>query len=55
MTKSERVSSFDGTRWQLANDPQPGASGGGETEACVVVNLDGSGFYDYEGRGTITY
>ena len=23
------VSSFDGTRWQLANDPQPGASGSG--------------------------
>ena len=23
------VSSFDGTRWQIANDPQPGASGSG--------------------------
>ena len=28
-TKTERVSSFDGIRWQLANDPQPGASGNG--------------------------
>ncbi|MBA4190227.1 MAG: hypothetical protein C0467_19755 [Planctomycetaceae bacterium] len=28
-TKTKRVAAFDGTRWQLANDPQPGASGGG--------------------------
>ena len=28
-TKTKRVSAFDGTDWQLANDPQPGASGGG--------------------------
>ncbi len=27
--RSGMVSSFDGKRWQLANDPQPGASGGG--------------------------
>lgn len=29
VTKTGRVVSFDGTKWQLANDPQPGASGGG--------------------------
>ena len=29
VTETERVSAFDGTRWQLANDPQPGASGSG--------------------------
>ncbi len=29
VTKTGRVASFDGTKWQLANDPQPGASGGG--------------------------
>jgi hypothetical protein len=28
-TKSGRVVTFDGWRWQLANDPQPGASGDG--------------------------
>ena len=28
-TKTGRVSTFDGKRWQPANDPQPGASGGG--------------------------
>ncbi|WP_367870490.1 sialate O-acetylesterase [Luteolibacter sp. Populi] len=28
-TTTGMVSSFDGTRWQLANDPQPGASGEG--------------------------
>ena len=28
-TKTGRVATFDGRRWQLANDPQPGASGGG--------------------------
>lgn len=28
-TKSGKVATFDGKRWQLANDPQPGASGGG--------------------------
>lgn len=28
-TQTGRVASFDGTRWQLANDPQPGASGRG--------------------------
>jgi hypothetical protein len=28
-TKTGLVASFDGTKWQLANDPQPGASGGG--------------------------
>ena len=28
-TKTNRVSAFDGTRWQPANDPQPGASGTG--------------------------
>ncbi len=28
-TKSRRVATFDGQRWQLSNDPQPGASGGG--------------------------
>lgn len=27
--KSGRVVSFDGSKWQPANDPQPGASGGG--------------------------
>ena len=27
--KSGRVAAFDGTRWQPANDPQPGASGSG--------------------------
>jgi Carbohydrate esterase, sialic acid-specific acetylesterase/Prolyl oligopeptidase family len=26
-TKTNRVAAFDGTRWQPANDPQPGASG----------------------------
>ncbi len=28
-TKSKRVSAFNGTDWQLAEDPQPGASGSG--------------------------
>jgi hypothetical protein len=28
-TKTKRVSTFSGTGWQLAADPQPGASGGG--------------------------
>jgi hypothetical protein len=28
-TETERVVSFDGARWRLANDPQRGASGGG--------------------------
>ncbi|HRH97986.1 MAG TPA: sialate O-acetylesterase [Prosthecobacter sp.] len=28
-TQTGRVASFDGQRWQLANDPQPGASGRG--------------------------
>jgi hypothetical protein len=28
-TKTKRVSAFDGHEWQLANDPQPGASGTG--------------------------
>lgn len=28
-TKTGNVVTFDGTHWQLANDPQPGASGGG--------------------------
>ena len=28
-TKTGQVASFDGQHWQLANDPQPGASGGG--------------------------
>ena len=28
-TQTGRVASFDGTSWQLANDPQPGASGRG--------------------------
>jgi hypothetical protein len=28
-TKTGRVASFNGRGWQLANDPQPGASGGG--------------------------
>lgn len=28
-TQTGLVSSFDGQRWQLANDPQPGASGNG--------------------------
>jgi predicted esterase len=28
-TKTGRVAAFDGTRWQPANDPQPGASGTG--------------------------
>ncbi len=28
-TTTRRVSSFDGTAWRLADDPQPGASGGG--------------------------
>ena len=32
-----------------------GATGGGETEACIVVNPDGTGFFEYEGHGTITY
>ncbi len=27
-TETGRVATFDGKRWQLANDPQPGASGG---------------------------
>lgn len=26
-TKTKKVSTFDGTNWQFANDPQPGASG----------------------------
>jgi hypothetical protein len=26
-TQTEKVSAFDGTKWQMANDPQPGASG----------------------------
>lgn len=26
-TKTNRVAAFDGSRWQLANDPQPGAKG----------------------------
>ena len=28
-TKTSLVAAFDGKRWRLANDPQPGASGGG--------------------------
>jgi len=28
-TKTGRVATFDGSGWRLANDPQPGASGGG--------------------------
>ncbi len=28
-TKTGRVTSFDGKQWRMANDPQPGASGGG--------------------------
>ena len=28
-THTEKVSSFDGNRWQIAHDPQPGASGKG--------------------------
>ena len=28
-TQTERVATFDGRRWQLAHDPQPGASGEG--------------------------
>lgn len=28
-TKTGRVATFDGKRWQLSRDPQPGASGGG--------------------------
>jgi hypothetical protein len=28
-TKTGKVAAFDGRRWQLANDPQPGASGAG--------------------------
>jgi hypothetical protein len=28
-TRTRRVAAFDGTRWQPANDPQPGASGTG--------------------------
>lgn len=28
-TRTSRVATFDGQRWQLANDPQPGASGNG--------------------------
>ena len=28
-TETGRVATFDGTRWQPAHDPQPGASGGG--------------------------
>ena len=28
-TKTKRVAAFDGTHWQLANDPQPGAGGRG--------------------------
>lgn len=28
-TRTGRVAAFDGTRWQPANDPQPGASGNG--------------------------
>ena len=29
LTKTSRIATFDGQRWQLANDPQPGASGNG--------------------------
>jgi len=29
VTRTKRVVNFDGQRWQLANDPQPGASGKG--------------------------
>jgi len=29
VTKSGKVVTFDGTHWQLSNDPQPGASGSG--------------------------
>lgn len=28
-TKTGRVATFEGNRWQISNDPQPGASGGG--------------------------
>lgn len=28
-TQTGKVATFDGTHWQLSNDPQPGASGGG--------------------------
>jgi hypothetical protein len=28
-TKTQRVASFDGKAWRIADDPQPGASGGG--------------------------
>jgi lysophospholipase L1-like esterase len=27
MTRTRRVAAFDGTKWQIADDPQPGASG----------------------------
>lgn len=29
MTKTRRVATFDGKTWRIADDPQPGASGGG--------------------------
>ena len=29
VTRTKRVSSFNGQQWQIANDPQPGASGNG--------------------------
>jgi hypothetical protein len=32
-----------------------GATGTDVTEGCAVTNPDGSGFYEYEGHGTITY
>ena len=36
ITKTKRVAAFDGSRWQLANDPQPGAKGAGGSFAATI-------------------
>ena len=41
-TKTGKVATFDGKRWQLANDPQPGASGGGGQFSAALWRCDGA-------------
>lgn len=38
-TQTGRVAAFDGQRWQLANDPQPGASGRGGSVAPPLGDI----------------
>jgi hypothetical protein len=37
-TKSRRVAAFDGKEWRIADDPQPGASGGGGSFAPAFAD-----------------